>query len=159
MKGGGDDVAKKLDGAKKPVFLSKAQREQLALQRCQEEVAQQTHKAKLFLQSNNESKPISSSDRDRDLDRWSSHNQDRVLCRVFFSRKRSKARMKRQCLQFDVVSAFNEADGEMTLEEPRFDGVRESGTLATICRNEWLKSLPLLSAKCKGRATLYRRFR
>ncbi|CAA3006038.1 DEAD-box ATP-dependent RNA helicase 21-like [Olea europaea var. sylvestris] len=77
MKRGGDDVAEKLDGAKKPVFLSKAQREQLALQRRQEEIAQQKRKAELFLQSNNDSKPLPSSDRDRDLDRRSSRDHDR----------------------------------------------------------------------------------
>ncbi|KAL2523325.1 DEAD-box ATP-dependent RNA helicase 21-like [Forsythia ovata] len=64
-------------GAKKPVFLTKAQREELALQRRQVEIAQQKCKAKLFLQSNNDSKPQRDRDRDRDLDSLSSRDHDR----------------------------------------------------------------------------------
>ncbi|KAK6118193.1 hypothetical protein DH2020_048094 [Rehmannia glutinosa] len=57
-------------GAKKPIFLTKEERQKLALQRRQEDVALQKRRSELLLQpiSSHDSKPTSS-DRDRDRDR------------------------------------------------------------------------------------------
>ncbi|KAL6551350.1 Envelope glycoprotein gp160 [Orobanche minor] len=60
-----------VDGAKNPVFLTKEERQKLALQRRQEEVAQQKRRAELLLQANisHDSTNPSSVDRDRERDR------------------------------------------------------------------------------------------
>lgn len=83
MKRAADDGLTKPDGGKKPVFLTKAQREQLALQRREEEIAEQKRRAEqLLLQTNrpssaDASKPSSDRDRDRDRDRERERERER----------------------------------------------------------------------------------
>ncbi|CAH9052280.1 unnamed protein product [Cuscuta epithymum] len=84
-----DEAVTKLDGVKKPVFLTKAQREQLALQRRQEEIVEQKRRAEMILQQVNRpssnppsshkdnGRPSSNDDRDRDRDYHRSRDKDR----------------------------------------------------------------------------------
>ncbi|ESW28375.1 hypothetical protein PHAVU_003G281500 [Phaseolus vulgaris] len=87
MKRPNDDVAN--TSTAKPTFLTKSQREQLALQRRQDEVAEQKRRQEQLLSRNHSSDPKPSSDRQRDRDRDRERDRDRDKDR---DRDRERAR-------------------------------------------------------------------
>ncbi|KAH6801680.1 P-loop containing nucleoside triphosphate hydrolases superfamily protein [Perilla frutescens var. frutescens] len=113
-----DDVVDKLDGTKKPVFLTKEERQKLALQRRHEEVAQQKRHSELLLQGNSshDSKPPSDRDRDRDRrdrDRdGDRRNRDR-------DRERDSERRNREREREDEQKARERARSEKLAERER----------------------------------------
>ncbi|CAO2825889.1 unnamed protein product [Amaranthus hypochondriacus] len=86
----------------KPVFLTKAQREQLALQRRQEEVAEQRRRAELLKGHSSDNQSLDSShhrssrdgdrDRDGDCDRYRDRDRDG---------ERERDRERVTCLKFE----------------------------------------------------------
>ncbi|KAH6763591.1 P-loop containing nucleoside triphosphate hydrolases superfamily protein [Perilla frutescens var. hirtella] len=115
-----DDVVDKLDGTKKPVFLTKEERQKLALQRRHEEVAQQKRHSELLLQGNSshDSKPPADRDRDRDRrdrdrDRdGDRRNRDR-------DRERDSERRNREREREDEQKARERARSEKLAERER----------------------------------------
>lgn len=117
MKRAADEVADKPDAIKKPVFLTKEERQKLALQRRQEEVAQQKRRAELLLQGNNgqETKPSSSSDRDRERDR--DRDRDRDTDRRNRDRERERERERDRERESDRRNRDKEREDEQKSRE------------------------------------------
>ncbi|KAL3377615.1 hypothetical protein AABB24_003821 [Solanum stoloniferum] len=126
----------KPDPTKKPVFLTKAQREQLALQRRHDEIAEQKRRAEQLLQQQGNNRPSSTDNdherdhRDRDSrgDHHRSRDRDRDRERERESRDREVERRKRDRERDEEVKERERARLDKLAERERekeLDAIKE----------------------------------
>ncbi|KAJ8545067.1 hypothetical protein K7X08_017650 [Anisodus acutangulus] len=115
----------KSDPSKKPVFLTKAQREELALKRRHEEIAEQKRRSEQFLQQQGANRPSSTDNNDHDRDH---RDRDRSDYHRSRDREREAERRKRDRERDEEVRERERARLEKLAERERekeLDAIKE----------------------------------